>query len=108
MGYLTSYSLGTHNSYKDISEILADIPDGEFEYLRYAVDEYGDMGQSCKWYEHDNDMKRLSLLHPDVIFELCGEGEEQGDSWKAYYKNGKTQRCKAKITYPPFDENKLK
>lgn len=108
MGYYTAYSLGTYKSHKDISEVLGNLPDGDFEDLRYAVDEYGEVGQSCKWYEHDKDMRRLSLMYPDTVFELCGEGEEQGDSWKAYYKNGKAQRCEAQITYPPFDESKLK
>lgn len=108
MGYYTAYSLDTFKSAKDISEILGNLPDGEFEDLRYAIDEYGEVAMSCKWYEHEKDMKKLSLMHPDIVFELCGKGEEQGDSWKKYFKNGKVQVCEAQITYPPFDENKLK
>lgn len=107
MGYYTSHELGTYDSNKDISEILTNLPDGDFEDLRFAVDDYGGCGQSCKWYDHEKDMRRLSVMFPDVTFELCGEGEEQGDSWKEYYRNGKMQRCQATITFPPFDESKL-
>jgi hypothetical protein len=34
-------------------------------------------------------------------------GEEGGDMWKRYYKNGKVQVANAKITYDEYDETKL-
>lgn len=58
---------------------------------------------TCKWYEHEEDMKKVSSNYPDVIFTLEGEGEEAGDMWKKYFMNGKMQSCKAVITYPEFD-----
>jgi hypothetical protein len=46
----------------------------------------------CKWYKHDDNMKHLSALYPDVTFYLDGEGEEQGDVWEKVYENGKLIR----------------
>lgn len=63
---------------------------------------------SCKWYSHQKDMIEYSLRYPDTVFELSGEGEESGDIWKEYYKNGKVQVCKVVITFEKFDESKLK
>ena len=52
-------------------------------------------------------MREVSKQHPNVLFELSGEGGENGDLWKAYFKNGKMQMCKAKIIYDDFDEAQL-
>lgn len=60
-----------------------------------------------KWYEMEFDMKDYSKQHPNTVFEISGGGEESGDLWKAYFKNGKMQMCKAKITYDEYDETKL-
>lgn len=62
----------------------------------------------AKWYYHQEDMIELSRHFPDVVFELEGIGEETGDMWKEYYKNGLYQDCTAIITYPEYDPNKLK
>ena len=62
----------------------------------------------AKWYDHDTHMAALSLLYPNVLFSVEGEGEESGDLWKAYYKNGKSQTCEAIITFEPYDEGKMK
>lgn len=52
-------------------------------------------------------MKVISTKYPDILFEVTGEGEETGDLWKAYFKNGKMQYCKGKVVYDDFDEYKL-
>ena len=63
--------------------------------------------QECKWYQHEDDMKRFSKLYPHILFELSGEGEESGDIWKKYFLNGKMQTCNVKMEFEPFDESKL-
>lgn len=67
----------------------------------------GGCGDSCKWYNSEQDMRWLSEKFPTVLFTLKGEGEESGDLWIRYFKGGKMQDCRAEIVYPPYDEAKL-
>ena len=69
---------------------------------------YASFEDERTWYSHVEDMKSVSLLHPDILMKLSGEGEESGDLWESYFLNGKTQLCKSIITYPPFSEDLLK
>lgn len=66
-----------------------------------------DSGQERYWYNYENEMKELSKKFPEALFKLHGEGEENGDIWDKYFKNGKMQVCKAAMTIPPYDESKL-
>jgi len=61
----------------------------------------------CKWYEHTEDMCRLSKEYPNVLFTLTGNGEESEDMWVEYFMNGKVQVENAVITYGKFDPKKL-
>jgi len=65
-------------------------------------------GETVKWYSHIKDMRYYSKQFPDVTFELRGEGEESGDIWIEYHRNGKVQECKAIITFEEFHYSKLK
>lgn len=109
MGYYTDYDLE-----------VVDCADLEFDDVEAAALEidtdYGEElvnqllqgnGYNCKWYDHEKDMRTLSLKCPDVLFRLKGHGEEEGDQWVKYFKNGLMQECRAKITYDDFDEGKL-
>ena len=71
--------------------------------LGYGLQPNGKPTQGCTWYDHNKDMKRLSKQFPEVVFVLSGEGEETGDLWKKYYKNGLMQECRAIITYDEYD-----
>lgn len=68
---------------------------------------YDPFGEECKWYSHEHDMRIVSERHPETLFKLSGDGEENGDLWHEYYKNGKMQKCKAIISFEDYEESKL-
>ena len=51
-----------------------------------------------KWYNHPEDMQKLSLAFPTLKFELTAEGED-GEQWMVVATGGKTQRCDSVITF---------
>jgi len=110
MGYYTNYDLAVETAApKDELEPVVEAmktfkPEYGKEWLYYLFC----YGESTKWYEYEEDMKEFSSMFPNAIFILTGFGEEPGDIWRAYFKNGKAQVCEAVITYPPYDESKLK
>lgn len=111
MGYQTHYSLSVsyegsdkENSYEETEKVKdAKIDDG-----------YGTIGEliaggmEAKWYYHEKDMRRISKQFPKILFILEGHGEEHDDIWKAYFFDGKCQRCKAVLRFPSFDATQLK
>lgn len=104
MGYNTSHELEVVQGDLNLIEELRN----ESEGARYAIGYNGNARQDCKWYSHEEDLRAFSKKHPEAILRLNGEGEESGDIWTEYYKNGKMQKCKAKITFDDYCEDKLK
>lgn len=110
MGYYTNFTLGTVSPNVKISDILKSHTEEEFKGLYFAVDENGYCKRGVKWwYDYEEDMRRLSRLHPDVVFKLHGEGEAYDDIWDKYFKNGKMQACYIEIVtnIDDYDESKL-
>lgn len=64
--------------------------------------------EECKWYVYRQEMKSISEMFPDIVFVLSGEGEESGDIWKEYFKNGKSQYAPVQMVFSEYDENLLK
>lgn len=120
MGYYTQYSLqmyyidhsqendalGPEITGKAVERIIGTLRTLS-EEAAYVFDEDGVSGERSKWYEHSEDMKALSLVYPDIILMLHGEGEESGDLWNKYYLKGKEQVAKARLGYDEFDTEKL-
>lgn len=79
-------------------------PGGEGYDDIFNMDEW----DSCKWYDHEKDMRKVSAAFPSILFQLDGEGEESGDIWREWYLGGKMQREKVEIKFNPFDPDKLK
>ena len=100
MGYQTSYSLkaelfigGRKAELVDdspLQEVIKELRDTNGN-AEYALDIDGETGETCKWYEHEAELKSFSAKHPNVLFTLHGEGEETGDIWDKYFLNGKCQ-----------------
>ena len=73
----------------------------------YALDYSGATSHPCIWDDHEEDLKKFSLLYPDTLFMLTGEGKEDKDLWKLYVKNGKSKKVKAIISFPPVNPSDL-
>lgn len=103
MGYYTTYSLYVENltdeQLRAVDNELAEVSE---------IEAWGDGWGGCvKWYDHEDDLRRISALFPNALFTLDGEGEGSDDIWRDYYKNGKMQHCPARIEFDPYDESKL-
>lgn len=94
MGYYTRFKLAVIVGNNDVIQEFRD----ENENADCAIE-----GEDCKWYSHEEDLKKFSTKHPEVLFKLSGTGEEAGDMWVKYVKNGKMQVCRAKIIYDDYN-----
>lgn len=109
MGYYTYYDLEiknvtTEEMFNAITEELnkRDIIGYALELGTYHADtNTGILGgeQCAKWYDNEEDMSAISKMFPECVFILSGAGEEQGDLWKSYFKNGLSETCYADIVY---------
>jgi len=109
MGYYSNYSIKIYDgNIESIIEYLENHKEESFtSNMLYALEEFGGYGEACKWYDYHKDMIEFSLVFPNVLFELYREGEESGDIEKSYYRNGKSQVCKARIVFEEYDERKM-
>lgn len=96
MGYYTKFKLKVIKGVKNIDyeEDISENTSGGF-------------GEECKWYSFEEEMRAYSLNHPEVIFRIDGEGEESGDLWRAWFKEGKMLRVNAVIVFERYSEEKL-
>lgn len=97
MGYYTRYDISANP--ETVQQAIEDKSQYSF---------YGGCTDQVKWYDCVEDCKEVSKAFPNLVITVEGDGEEQGDQWKAYFKDGKVQVCKAIVTFEPFDESKLK
>jgi len=101
MGYYTHHKLEIIEGNDFVTDYAKEISEATGAGYSNCFDD------SIKWYEHEKDMRKYSKKHPNVLFKLSGEGEESGDIWIEYYKNGKIQKCEATISFEDYDESKL-
>jgi hypothetical protein len=109
MGYYTNFTLSIVDGNDDVAdeEIISKLVENEESNACAALNKDGSWADSAKWYNHEDDLREFSKLFPDKLFLLEGEGEESGDLWKKYFKNGKMQEVRARIVYDDFDPAKL-
>lgn len=102
MGYRTEHECQTTltNEQQKKLESIAQYP------VYMLID--GSYHEAIKWYDFEKNVKEFSKHYPYQLFEWHGEGEESGDMWRAYVKDGKYLYQKAKMVYDEFDENLLK
>lgn len=100
MGYYTDYEI----------DVVGEIDTNEFisrfeEKTGYRLHDM--TMQNAKWYRCRDDMLVLSKLYPFVLFIVHGHGEEQGDDWRMYFKNGNAKKVLPIITWPIVDFDNL-
>lgn len=90
MGYYTSYELTVDKDGDKIHEEFISISNNFKWALEYAGEGSNRWypNDSAKWYDHDIDMCALSKEYPDILFTLTGNGEDTGDIWRSWYRNG--------------------
>ena len=109
MGYLTTFTLDCYDNHANSFDISFETDFGKtltaalHEINPYYFDDDFDLKtlsyDSWKWYDHDEDMVKLSLRFPNYTFILEGEGEEIGDLWRTIYHDGQLERLNVKIIY---------
>lgn len=116
MGYYTNYRITVKANVEnavneEIEAFLALLR--SFNFLQQEKQE-GKAGgfiaiteESKKWYDCFDEIKGLSKSYPNVLFDIQGEGESDGDLWKCYIINGKKQYVEAIINYPEFNPDLL-
>lgn len=99
MGYNTKYALdirGVGNAEKAeiISMLRVESEDAE---LGLTMD--GKTREPVKWYDWKTEMEVFSKKHPECMFVLEGHGESRDDVWRCYFRNGRIQMAKAKVSF---------
>ena len=117
MGYQTSFQLTVSEPGPDNDEVaakLAELTDGfgpehANHQLNASVWTTILNGEEADpWYDHEMDMKEVSLAWPGVLFTLRGYGEEPGDEWVEYHRDGLMQQeYRPEWNPPTFDPQKL-
>lgn len=109
MGYYTSHSLDVKNveSENQFNELVNAMR--EMEIIDYALDAgsysedtkcaYFYASDEVKWYSSSEDMEKISIQFPDMIFLLEGHGEEFGDFWRNYFHNGEHEYCQGHLSF---------
>ena len=98
MGYYTEYTL----DFEDINEYYF------YESELRKITGFNPLETETKWNNWEGDMKELSNKYPKTLFKLEAFTRETGNKTKVYFKGGKMQICKAKITFEYYNEDKLK
>lgn len=104
MGYYTDYEIKVIGGSVDNTVFISKFK----EVTGYPIG--GDFCFTGKWYNYHKDMLQLSELFSCTTFKFSCIGEDRGDEWCIYYKNGKFQNAELRIckTMDNFDESKLK
>lgn len=58
--------------------------------------------ESIKWYDHVEDMIKLSKVFPETLFIFDGWGEEIGDVWRELYMDGERVVADLMFTFSDF------
>lgn len=110
MGYVTNYKISFIHFGKneipkeaDIVNTLNSINPYDFEVGEDEsplLEEFFE--ESIKWYDHVEDMIKLSKVFPETLFILDGWGEDIGDVWRELYIDGERVVADLVFTFSDF------
>lgn len=103
MGYYTDFKVNLSKPNGEVKYKLKEIAEYTFEIKSDTELSLFD----AKWYDYEKDMLELSSQFPDILFKVTGSGEEHGDIWEHYFRNGKHYYQKARIVFDDFDQSLL-
>lgn len=96
MPYYTDYTLDT----------LEHLTDDEFHSVCVALGDYDEVLYCCDtnitWYEHEQDMRRVSQKFPHLTFILEGYVQSKTDLWKKRFINGRMDIIRPITKWPEF------
>ena len=104
MSYYTSFNLSVEGG--ETQNIIKDLHSA-YEVSKIALDINGNREDRTYWYNHEKDMTEFSKRYPKILFTLYGEGEDNKDMWREYFKNGKCHTIFANVSFDDFDESML-
>lgn len=104
MGYYTSFAVALNpNEFPDrpaLDRALQNLAVCIKTASRYTLEIYQDScycTEQCpmltpvdeiKWYDHEDDLKSWTYLNLGITVALYGQGENFGDRWIKYFRNG--------------------
>ena len=108
MSYKTKHNVSWHNnngnnspvSEQEIADDLAEIaPERDRgEWLDIITGQ-----EQAEWPETSTHMREVSTRRPGVAFTVNGRGEDQDDTWREYFLDGKSQL----VHMPEFDPKQI-
>lgn len=86
MGYDTRYQITTNEGIHDDASPTEEQWKAIEAHSEYTPDW---LEEGAHWYDHEDDMKTVSLMFPGVTFRVEGRGDEDDDVWVKWFRNGK-------------------
>lgn len=97
MGYLTKFTL-TLPDHLTQAQVDFIFDTDSIDKTPFSSTFYGRghsrSSEQIKWYpsQYEKELTQLSKMFPGVLFILDGIGEDSGDLWRMFFKNGSSER----------------